>query len=151
MVTKKVLVLGSTGMLGHQVLNYLLKTNEYRVVDIAFRNKIRGSTVLLNVMDGNLLEATIADLRPDIIINCVGVLIKASANESNAIYLNAYLPHQLKNIAKLLNAKLIHVSTDCVFSGDRGGYIESDYRDGNGIYAKTKILGFCRIQLCLIL
>jgi dTDP-4-dehydrorhamnose reductase len=74
-------------------------------------------------------------------VNCIGILIHGSSNVENAIYLNAYLPHQLKKISKNIGAKLIHISTDCVFSGDKGGYIESDIKDGKGVYSQTKILG----------
>ncbi len=139
---KKVLVLGSTGMLGHQVVNYLSQFDEYEVVDISYRNKLRDSTIILDVTNKDLLEKTIVDIKPNFIVNCIGVLINgANSDIANAIYINAYLPHQLKNIAKDIDAKLIHISTDCVFSGKRGKYIESDERDGNDTYAKTKALG----------
>jgi len=74
-------------------------------------------------------------------VNCIGILIHGSSNVENAIYLNAYLPHQLKKISKNIGAKLIHISTDCVFSGDKGGYIETDVKDGKGVYSQTKKLG----------
>ena len=141
MSKKKVLVLGSTGMLGHQVVNYFLKFGDYNVVDIAFRVKLRESTILLDVTNKEKLEKVIAELTPNFIVNCVGVLIHGSSNVENAIYLNAYLPHQLKKISKDIGAKLIHISTDCVFSGASGQYTEMSFRDGVGMYSKTKILG----------
>jgi dTDP-4-dehydrorhamnose reductase len=139
---KKVLVLGSTGMLGHQVVNYLSQFDEYEVVDISYRNKLRDSTIILDVTNRDLLEKTIVDIKPNFIVNCIGVLINgANSDIANAIYINAYLPHQLKNVSENINAKLIHISTDCVFSGKRGKYLESDERDGKDTYAKTKTLG----------
>ena len=71
------------------------------------------------------------------------LLIKGSKKDpENAIFLNAYLPHRLSTIAISINAKLIHISTDCVFSGEkRDSYVEKDEKDGKGIYAKTKGLG----------
>ena len=138
---KKVLVLGSTGMLGHQVVNYLKYFNELIVNDISYRNKLRKDTIIINAMDKASLESVIIKLKPDFIINCIGVLIKGSHNEEEAIYLNSYLPHQLKRLAKNINSKLIHISTDCVFSGGSGQYVETDPRDGQGIYSQTKILG----------
>ena len=138
---KKVLILGSTGMLGHQVVNYFLKFDDYDVIDIAFRSKLREKTVILDVTDKAAFEKVVFELNPDFIVNCIGILIHGSNNVENAIYLNAYLPHQLKKISKNINAKLIHISTDCVFSGDKGGYTESDVKDGNGIYSQTKKLG----------
>ena len=81
-------------------------------------------------------------IKPDYIVNCIGVLIGGSNdNIANAIYINSYFPHQLKEIVKKINAKLVHISTDCVFSGKKGNYIEIDEKDGKDIYAKTKALG----------
>jgi dTDP-4-dehydrorhamnose reductase len=128
-------------MLGHQVVNYFLKFDDYDVIDIAFRSKLREKTIISNVTDKTAFEKVVTELSPDFIVNCIGVLIHGSNNVENAIYLNAYLPHQLKKISKNIDAKLIHISTDCVFSGDKGGYIESDVKDGKGIYSQTKILG----------
>ena len=138
---KKVLVLGSTGMLGHQVVNYFLKFDDYNIVDIAFRSKLREKTVIADVTDKTTFEKIVTELNPDFIVNCIGILIHGSHNVENAIYLNAYLPHHLKKISKNIDAKLIHISTDCVFSGDKGSYIESDTKDGKGIYSQTKSLG----------
>jgi len=141
MPKKKVLVIGSTGMLGHQVVNHLEKFNDLIVDDISYRNKLRKSTIIVDAMDKQVLKEAIVQLKPNFIINCVGILIKGSIDMGASIYLNAYLPHQLKEISKTINAKLIHISTDCVFSGKDGQYIETDYRDGIGTYAQTKILG----------
>ena len=138
---KKLLVLGSTGMLGHQVVNYFLKFDNYDVIDIAFRSRLREETIILDITDKTAFENIVYKLRPEFIVNCIGVLIHGSKNVENAIYLNAYLPHYLKKISKNINAKLIHISTDCVFSGDKGGYIEKDGKDGKGTYSQTKILG----------
>jgi dTDP-4-dehydrorhamnose reductase len=93
------------------------------------------------VTNKTTFEKVVTELRPDFIVNCIGILIHGSSNVENAIYLNAYLPHQLKKISKNIGAKLIHISTDCVFSGDKGSYIESDVKDGKGAYSQTKIFG----------
>lgn len=138
---KKVLVLGSTGMLGHQVVNYFLNFDDYNVIDIAFRSKLREKTIVSDVTNKTIFEKVVTELKPDFIVNCIGILIHGSSNVENAIYLNAYLPHQLKKISKNIGAKLIHISTDCVFSGDKGDYIETDVKDGKGIYSQTKQLG----------
>ena len=68
-------------------------------------------------------------------------MVGPKPNYERAIYLNSYFPHFLKRICKKINSKLIHISTDCVFSGSKGGYSELDYRDGIGLYAETKKLG----------
>jgi dTDP-4-dehydrorhamnose reductase len=138
---KKILVLGSTGMAGHQVVNYFLNFDDYDVIDISFRSKLRKKTIIIDVTNKTTFEKVVTELKPDFIVNCIGILIHGSSNVENAIYLNAYLPHQLKKISKNIGAKLIHISTDCVFSGDKGGYIESDVKDGKGVYSQTKILG----------
>lgn len=139
---KRVLVLGSTGMLGHQAVNYFLQFDDYEVFDISFRSKFRDETIILDVTHKQLFEETITEIKPDYIVNCIGALIGgANSDISNAIYINSYLPHQLKDVAKNINAKLVHISTDCVFSGKKGNYVEADKRDGKDTYAKTKALG----------
>ena len=138
---KKVLVLGSTGMLGHQVFRTFEDDNNFIVSDISYRNKLNEGTIVLDVFNSKALEEVIVKLNPDFIINCIGILVKSKKADNIFLYLNAYFPHQLKNIAKSINAKLIHISSDCVFSGTKGGYIETDIRDGQGIYAESKKLG----------
>jgi len=128
-------------MLGHQVVSYFLNFDDYDVIDIAFRSKLREKTIVSDVTNKTTFEKVVTELSPDFIVNCIGVLIHGSSNVENAIYLNAYLPHQLKKISKNIGAKLIHISTDCVFSRDKGGYIETDVKDGKGVYSQTKKLG----------
>jgi len=77
-----------------------------------------------------------------VIINCIGILIKGSnENIKNAIYVNGYFPHWLKGVCKEINCKLIHISTDCVFSGKNGGNDENSIKDAIDDYGKTKSLG----------
>jgi dTDP-4-dehydrorhamnose reductase len=139
----KVLVLGGAGLIGHQVYNYLKYTDCYWLYNISHQYKIQDDTILLNVRDESALVHTILSIKPKFIINCIGILINGSNEDpENAIFLNSYLPHRLARISEKINAKLIHISTDCVFSGDKWEpYIESDEKDGRGIYAKTKGLG----------
>jgi len=138
----RVLVLGSTGMLGHQLCNYLINNSDYTLFDIARNSKFRKETALIDVRNERKLLDYIKDVRPNYIINCVGVLISGSnKNIEEAIFINSYLPHMLARISDEIKSKLIHISTDCVFSGKKGQYIETDHRDGQGIYAQTKILG----------
>jgi len=138
---KKILVLGSTGMLGHQVVSYFSNFIDYRIYDISYRTKLRPSSIILDVIDSSLIEKNITEINPDFIINCIGCLNMSPPIYENSIYLNAYLPHLLKNISKKLGSKLIHISTDCVFSGIKGQYLELDKRDGNELYSQTKKLG----------
>ena len=139
---KKVLVLGSTGMLGHMVYHFLDSTNKYDLYNLSFRNKLNSKTIIVDISDQQKLSNLINDLSPDVIINCIGVLIKGSnENLKNAIYINAYFPHWLKDVCRDINCKLIHVSTDCVFSGKNGGNEENSIKDALDDYGKTKSLG----------
>lgn len=140
---KKILILGSTGLIGHQVYNYLKLNSDYELVNISYRKKLVNDTILLDIRDENKFINTIEKIKPNFIINCIGILIKGSnENPENAIFINAYMPHRLKKLADCIDAKLIHISTDCVFSGVKSEpYIESDEKDGKDIYAKTKGLG----------
>ena len=139
---KKVLVLGSTGMLGHIVHYFLDSTNKYDLYNLSFRNKLNFKTIIEDVSDQEKLSNLINEISPDVIINCIGILIKGSnENIKNAIYVNGYFPHWLKGVCKEINCKLIHISTDCVFSGKNGGNDENSIKDAIDDYGKTKSLG----------
>lgn len=139
---KKIMVLGSSGMLGHMVYNYLAETKKYQIVDASFKTKANNNSHILNVTDKIAVESFINSEKPDIIINCIGILIKGSQKDpSNAIYVNSYFPHQLSNILRKTGGKLIHISTDCVFSGKKGAYTETDFRDADDTYGRSKALG----------
>jgi len=140
---KKVLILGSTGLIGHQIYNYLKNDSNYELHNIAFRKKIEKDTIILDARNENNFIEQIKILEPEYIVNCIGILISASDQDpKSAIFLNAYIPHRLEVLADKINAKLIHISTDCVFSGSKKEpYIENDYKDGKDTYAKTKGLG----------
>ena len=115
-MSKKVLVLGSTGLIGHQVYNYLKNNSDYNSSNIAYRKKLVNDTILADIRDEKQFLEIIKDIKPDIIINCIGILIGgANKNPENAIFINAYMPHRLKRLANEIDAKLIHISTDCVF------------------------------------
>ncbi|MEB2781264.1 SDR family oxidoreductase [Algoriphagus sp. C2-6-M1] len=139
---QKVLILGSTGMLGHQVFFNLEKSKEFEVYDLSFRNKLRDQTIICDITDFNKLEGIIKEIKPDVLINCIGILIKGSnQNPKNSILINAYFPHWLTSVADEIDSKVIHISTDCVFSGKKGGYVESDFRDADDVYGRGKGLG----------
>lgn len=138
---KKILVIGIKGMAGHIIFKYLPQLGDYEVYGVA-RN-IEPSDHVFNLDVSNLDELNkILDLEFDVIINCVGVLNKdAEDNPDKAIWFNSYFPHHLEAITKNTRTKVISISTDCVFSGKRGGYTENDFKDGNGFYAMSKSLG----------
>jgi len=139
---KKILLLGATGMAGHLAYYYLSETTKYEIIDIVFRNKLTPNSVTLDVTDKTATEDLIKSVNPDIIVNCIGILIKGSQRHpDNAIYINAYFPHLLERLANETDAKLIHISTDCVFSGKKGNYSETDFRDADDVYGRSKALG----------
>ena len=112
----KILILGSTGLIGHQIHYLLSNDSRYKIFDIAYRNKLHNSTLLLDIRDEKKLDSEIKRIKPDYVINCVGTLIKESESDPElAIYTNSVLPHRLKNICNSLSIKLIHMSTDCVY------------------------------------
>ena len=140
---KKILILGSTGLIGHQIHNLLSDESLFEIFDISYRNKLHPDTLLVNSINESELKDAIKKIKPNFVINCIGTLIKESAlNPELAILTNAILPHRLKNICDSIQAKLIHMSTDCVFSGsNKKPYEENDIKDGLDVYAKTKSLG----------
>lgn len=141
-MAKRVLIIGSTGMLGHQVLKYFEHKKEFQVFDIAYRKKRRPESILCDVSNLEILEELIQKIDPKYIINCVGILIReAEESPFRAIKLNSLLPHFLNEITLKSNIMLIHVSTDCVFSGLKGGYNEKSFKDADDIYGRSKALG----------
>lgn len=149
---KKVLVLGSTGMLGHVLYNYFDDFSKYNLFNVSFRKKLNSKTTIIDVSDFEKLKDYIEEIKPDFIVNCIGVLINGSKqNIKNAIYLNAYLPQLLNQLCNSIKCKFIHISTDCVFSGKVGGYDENSIKDAIDDYGKTKSLGEFNSQsnLCI--
>ena len=139
----KVLILGANGMAGHVITTGLKEDiNNYEVVSISRTQSLIQPTYLLDISNFKLLEEIIYNENPNIIINCVGLLNKtAEENPDKAILVNAYLPHFLVSITKQKNIKILHISTDCVFSGKEGNYIETSYKNGIGYYAQSKAIG----------
>jgi dTDP-4-dehydrorhamnose reductase len=135
------LVLGATGMAGH-VISIYLKERGHEVTTFSrkpfpFCNNITG-----DVIDTKILEEVIINRSYDAVINCVGILNQdAEVNKHLAVYLNSYLPHFLTHITQDLKTKVIHMSTDCVFSGRTGLYNENSLRDGETFYDRSKALG----------
>jgi dTDP-4-dehydrorhamnose reductase len=152
----RVLVLGGGGMLGHKVFQVLSQRFDTWCTLRVSRTQIGpageelfgGERVLdgCDVTDGLLLRDTLERLRPHAVVNCVGV-IKQRAEAQSAIpslEINSLLPHRLVHLLAPFGARLIHISSDCVFSGQRGGYREDDFRDADDLYGRTKALGEVR-------
>jgi dTDP-4-dehydrorhamnose reductase len=148
----KVLVLGASGMLGNAVLRWFSKSPGYSV-----QGSVRSSSSMsllpqalhekvicgVNVDDADALLALFGRTRPDVVINCVG-LVKQLAEAGDplaAIPINSLLPHRLVRLCRIAGARLVHVSTDCVFNGSKGMYREDDIADANDLYGRSKFLG----------
>lgn len=137
----KVVVLGSLGMAGHVMATHLASDKDFQVFGIA-RGPGPFVSEQLDILDSSELEKALERIKPDYVINCIGVLVKRSADDvCTAILINSYLPHFLSRLGTTIDFKLIHISTDCVFSGKDGGYREDSFRDGDDNYARTKALG----------
>lgn len=148
----RVLILGVTGMLGSAVFRTLSRDSEYEVWGTlrsasAVKHFVEQDRVCLlsgvDVLDQDALVSVFERIRPDVVINCVG-LIKQLADAKDplsALPINAMLPHRLARLCGLATARLIHVSTDCVFSGRKGMYAEADLSDAEDLYGKSKFIG----------
>ena len=137
----KVLVLGCNGMAGHMIAIYM-KEKGHMVHGFARKDLKFISCITGDAQNSTFLKETIINGNYDIVINCIGILNNfAEQNKATAVYLNSYLPHLLAVITEDTKTKIIHISTDCVFSGDKGGYTENDFPDGKTFYDRSKALG----------
>jgi len=141
---KKILILGASGMAGHMIYYYLLSLNKYELYTACYRKKITEDSIILDVYNTDGVKLALRHFDPDFIINCVGLLVNgAKRSPENAIYINAYFPHLLARLITEHNplSRLIHISTDCVFSGSKGSYADNDIKDALDLYGMTKNLG----------
>ena len=149
---KTVLVLGASGMLGSAIFRYFNRENNYNTIGTIRSKKCfsffswdeqKALRVGFDVRQIDSLTAIFSDVKPDFVINCVGVIKQSEAisNALEVIELNASFPHRLSLLCEQNNARLIHISTDCVFSGLRGMYQEADVCDVSDMYGLSKRLG----------
>ena len=137
----KFLILGCNGMAGHMITLYL-KEQGYEVDGFARSESRLVKTIKGDVRDTDLLERTIKEGDYGAVVNCIGILNKfAESDHEAAVFLNSYLPQYLAKVTEEMHTQIIHISTDCVFSGSRGGYRESDFPDGEMFYDRSKALG----------
>jgi dTDP-4-dehydrorhamnose reductase len=150
--TKRVLVLGATGMLGNAVLRLFAQSPGYQAfgsVRSSDALRLLPSILHSRVLTGVDVENTIILTRlfdvvqPNVVINCVGLVKQLAEAEDplTAIPINALLPHRLARLCEVAGARLVHVGTDCVFSGTKGMYIETDFADAKDLYGRSKYLG----------
>jgi dTDP-4-dehydrorhamnose reductase len=148
----KILILGGSGMLGHRLWLNLSKSHEVWVTVRGDQNPFPElpefpPEYIRYRVDGLIFDEVtraLASIHPDLVINCIG-LIKQMGHIARdplvSISLNALLPHRISLVCRAANTRMIHISTDCVFSGKKGHYIETDQSDAEDLYGRTKFLG----------
>ena len=150
----KLLILGSNGLLGNTLTKYFFEKNNYETFGFLrdtsklkfFKRKyINRLIIIQDILNINDLRSKIKVLRPNVIINCIGQTNKITGqnlnNLENYININSLFPFRLKVICDEIQSRLIHLSSDCVFSGEKGFYSERDNPDPIDVYGKSKLLG----------
>lgn len=148
----KVLVIGATGMLGYSLFKNLNDTEHLDVYGTV--RSIKGKEKFfsdcetqlfknVDVSDLSTIEVVFKQLMPTVVINCIGLIKQhgISKQHVDAVAINSLLPHQLASLCGEYSCKLIHFSTDCIFDGKKGLYIESDIPDARDLYGRSKCLG----------
>ena len=148
----RVLVLGASGMLGSAMMRVLSEDSRLSIFGTERASsacRFFSPEIAEHIFSGSdvgqhdSLVKLFTGVRPDVVINCIG-LVKQLADADDplvALPLNAMLPHRLSRLCELIDARLVHISTDCVFSGVKGNYRESDSPDAKDLYGRSKLLG----------
>lgn len=151
--TIRLVVLGATGMLGNAVLRFFASKVNFEVHgtvrDLSSVRELHNLAPRaqfmkgVDVIDLDSLTRMFATIQPDVVINCIGIVKQlADANDPLiALPINSLLPHRLARLAQVSGSRLVHMSTDCVFSGSQGNYVESDMPDAYDLYGRSKFLG----------
>jgi len=147
----RILILGGDGMLGHQLLKSWQGKHEVRVTLRGDSMRYAGYGLFtpensfygVDVLDFSRVEQVVRIFRPEAVVNAIGI-VKQRIEAHDAILsleVNSLLPHRLSQLCKKVGARLIHLSTDCVFSGGRGMYTEDDLEDARDLYGRSKLMG----------
>ena len=137
----KIMILGSTGMIGHKIHQVLSRNKALSLFNIS-KSQLNHETIILDLRNLDKLQSVVNCVKPDVVINAAGILIEDSKlRPLDSVCLNAVLPLTLSRLSNELEFKLIQISTDCVFSGKNGPYSVSDIKDADSIYGRTKALG----------
>jgi dTDP-4-dehydrorhamnose reductase len=156
----QVLILGGSGMLGHK-LSQIAQTSfdvhvTLRQSPPTHHLRVFENARLINGVgaeDFDSVAHAVDVIRPDVIVNCIGIVKQSDAAKDPiaSITVNSLFPHRLAQLAREHNARLIHLSTDCVYSGSKGIYSEDDLPDAHDLYGRTKVLGEVSTEKCLTL
>lgn len=147
-----VLVIGANGMIGNTVFKVLSENKNWNVFGSIrnekfkqfFQPQIQENLIITSGLEyQDSLIKLFNQVRPDVVINCAGLTKHKIGAEDPlvSIPINTLMPHHLAGLCKLVAARLIHISTDCVFDGSKEGYVESDFPDAKDVYGKSKALG----------
>lgn len=163
----KMLLLGGNGMAGHMIASYLRRTTDHELIitvratseertgpdsgaGAASSERTEPRVRTLDVRDLTAVAMLVEETKPDVIVNAIGLLNQQAEDHPLDAYLvNGLLPHWLRHLGKREGARVVHVSSDCVFSGDRGDYGLDEVPDGQSVYARSKALGEIRGPGCL--
>ena len=157
----RVLILGGDGMLGHQLFRHFKERHDVRVTlrlgreaYEAFRLFDRNTAFYgIDARQMDALLQVIADFRPEAVVNAIGIVKQRSEAKEviPSLEINSLLPHRIALACRTVGARLVHLSTDCVFSGRKGNYYETDFSDADDLYGRTKFLGEVSESHCLTL
>ena len=148
----RMLILGASGMLGNTLLRYFSVKSEFQIfaavrsADSLCAIAVKENYRLIPGIDAanrDDLDRAFDEVQPDVVLNCVGVVKQLAPAEDAlvSIPLNSLVPHHLASLSAASGSRLVHFSTDCVFSGKKGSYIESDIPDPTDLYGRSKLLG----------
>ena len=155
----RVLVLGGAGMLGHKVCQvFRRRFDTWATLLPGYRApegyQILDEDHLLDGVDAFQMDTVVramAEVKPDAVINCIGIIkhLRAAKDPIISLTINSLFPHQLANLCRASGSRLVHMSTDCVFSGRKGMYTEADVSDAEDLYGRTKFMGEVDAPGCL--
>lgn len=163
MVQTKILILGANGMLGHKLFFHFSKENDFdtygsvrNIADLAPFLSPKLKSKIQSGIDANYFDSIIrciAQVKPDLVINCIGIIkqVPESRECLQSIAINALLPHRIALACKAAGARMIHISTDCVFDGKQGKYKEDDIPNAVDLYGRSKLLGEVNYPHCITL
>lgn len=148
----KILVLGASGMLGNAVFRLFSESDDFDVIGTIrgerskkfFPTLLRGALISgVDVENIDSVTRIFGETRPEVVINCIGMVkqLAEAYDPLAAIPINSLLPHRLARLCAVAGARLVHMSTDCVFSGSKGMYTEADSTDAIDLYGRSKFLG----------
>lgn len=160
---RKILILGGSGMLGHTLFRSLSESVDLDVyatvrsaqelsrwLPPARMKKVRNNA---NIQQADTLEKVFTEVKPDLVINCIGIIkqVPEAKDPLATIAVNALLPHRIASLCGATDARMLHISTDCVFDGEKGGYTEQDNANAQDLYGRTKYLGEVAYPHCITL